>query len=252
MNPMPPKGEQAAATARKEKPKEPTGKKLAAGPTGLTKVKGFLQEETHPDDLRFDESDFLVKHNRILTVLFQQAAIILALVALIGIAMPFNKPLYTYVARYPVEGKPPIPLTPMDEPIMTDPALLAWVATSITEILTFGFGDFDKQILSQRQRFTSEGWESFTKEVRQRELRTLIKAGQLVLTTAPAEAPVIVAKGRDMDRKETWTIEMPVIMTYATNNNVRQTDRKIVRLVIARVPSTKSKYGVGIKSWHSM
>ena len=69
------------------------------------------------------------------------------------------------------------------------------------------------------------------------------------MTTVPSNTPVIVSKGVDLDNEYKWIVEMPIIETYMTNNNVTSRKKEIVRLTIVRVPSEKNISGIGIKSW---
>ena len=42
---------------------------------------------------------------------------------------------------------------------------------------------------------------------------------------------------------------MPVIMTYATNNNVMNKKRATVTLTIVRVAAEENPFGIAIQSW---
>jgi hypothetical protein len=83
-------------------------------------------------------------------------------------------------------------------------------------------------------------------------VRDAFKSRQLVLTTVPTDSPVILARGADPLRGDDyrWIVEMPVIMTYITNNNVLRRSHAIIRLTITRSPiSMDNIRGVAIKTW---
>jgi hypothetical protein len=208
----------------------------------------FRQDRLSEDNVP-DEADAMRRYHRLMTMVWWQGIVIIALAALLIFSAPFLRPYYKYRTQSP--SKEVGALVPLEKPNMTDRAILSWATTSITEIMTIGFGDFDKQILGQKQRFTSEGWESFLKAVRDQDLRAAFKSQQLVLTTVPSNTPVIVAQGVDplSGDEYQWVVEMPIIMTYVTNNNVKRQSRSIIRLTIVRVPSKDSFRGVAIKSW---
>lgn len=209
----------------------------------------FLREEIGFADAKLDETEYYLKRRRILTLIKKQTYVIFALVVLIIAIAPYTQPIYTYQARTTGPKSEERPLVPLTEPNMTDQAVLSWAEASITEILTFGFGDFDRRILAQKHRFTPDGWESFVDSLRKQNMRADFKLRQLVLTTAPANMAVIVSKGIDADLDYVWDVEMPIIMTYTTNNNARSGHSSIVRLTVARVPSSENVRGVGIKKW---
>lgn len=248
-NPTPLPSQEAGAVSGSS-----SGKRVAAPPDALRQklefvaFGRFLYEEINIESLRPDESDTYPKHKRLFSLILKQTYVIIALVLTVIVAQPYLRPAHSYYARG--EGTKNIPLAPLLEPNMTDKAVLSWVETSITEIMTFGFGDFDRRILSQKHRFTKLGWDSFLDSVRKQNLRSEFKLRQLVLTTAPSDAPVIVSKGIDIDQNYTWTIQMPVVMTYITNNNVRSGRKSVVSVTVARLPATESVRGIGIKKWH--
>lgn len=216
-------------------------------------IRGLLRDdevEEGMDELP-DPEAVLTAHRAIVARINRRSFVIICLLFAIIFLVPILQPIYKYDLMN--NDKRTIPLVPLSMPNLTDQAILSWAATSITEIMTFGFGDFDQRILAQRGKFTSEGWESFTKAVRDQQLRSSFKARQLVLTTVPSDAPVIVAKGQEADDDVFhWVVEMPIIMTYTTNNNVAERRRNIIRLTISRVPPRDNVFGVGIKKWEMM
>jgi intracellular multiplication protein IcmL len=161
--------------------------------------------------------------------------------------VPFAQPINLYYAKSP--DKILTKMVGLDMPNLTNRAVLAWATTSITEVMTFGFGDMDVRLPKQKTRFTKDGWDSFVKAFVNEKIGQKFKQSQLVLTTAPADTPVIVAQGLNMDNVYQWIVQMPVILTYATNNNVTTKNRNIVTLTLIRVPSEDSVDGIGIDNW---
>jgi len=175
-----------------------------------------------------------------------QTWIIIGLSLLLVVLSPFAKPTYVYTAIKP-DGKTK-QLVALDMPNMTNRAILSWATTSITEVMTMGFGDMDMKIAKQKWRFTREGWTAYNKALQQMKIGETFKKSQLILTTAPTNTPVIVSQGVNRDKAYQWTVQMPVIMTFATNNNVSSKKNSIVTLDIVRVPSDINNYGVAMHS----
>lgn len=207
---------------------------------------GLLEEKPVTEDQIVDIKTERLKWRKLVRLVRIQAFVILALVAFFIFAIPVIRPIHSYWAR-PETGQP-FSIASMSEPNLTDQAVLSWSVLAITEILTFGFGDVDQRILAQRERFTDDGWTSFLKGFVETEFYDRFKGNQLVLTTVPTNSPVIVSKGEEND-EYLWIVEMPIIMTYATVDNIAHRKRGIVRLTIARIPSSQNKYGIGIKYW---
>ena len=57
-----------------------------------------------------------------------------------------------------------VPLTPLDEPIMSDAALRNWTVAAVTEAFTLGHHDWRLRLASVRESFTDDGYESFLAE----------------------------------------------------------------------------------------
>ncbi len=175
-----------------------------------------------------------------------QGYIIAALSALLMVVLPFAGPVHIYYAMTP-DHKAKV-LVPLQMPNMTNKAILSWATTAITEVMTMGFGDMDIRLPKQKERFTEGGWSSYMKTFDEMNIREQFKLRQLVLTTVPSNTPVILAQGLDRNRW-VWVVQMPIIMTYATNNNVMQKSRGIVDLTIVRVPTEDNPFGIAIKDW---
>ena len=206
----------------------------------------FAQDVTI-DSLVIDEADAAKRHRRLLSLVWTQSIAITVMTALMIFSAPLIRPYYVYktVSQEGERGD----LNPLFAPNLTNSAVLSWAATSITEIMTIGFGDFDEQLMKQRNRFTRDGWISFLIAIVEQKIRDAFKEKQLVLTTVPTDAPVIIAQGNDKKNGYKWIVEMPVVMTYVTNNNVTRKDKAIIRLTIVRVPGKESIQGMGIDKW---
>lgn len=223
--------------------------KVSATPreSEFAKVFSFFKDDDAPVAQRIDAKNAIHKHKSVMKLVTRQSYVIIMLVFIIILLMPILQPVHKYMAMRTDKAKQP--LVSLTMPNHTDSAVLSWAATGITEIMTFGFGDIDQQLLSQRYRFTDEGWQSFVTAVFGQDLVKRFKMQQLVLTTVPVNVPVVAAKGIDEEIGYNWVVEMPVIMTYTTNNNAQSQDRKIVRLTIVRVPTHVNKAGIGISKW---
>ncbi|MDE2030587.1 MAG: DotI/IcmL/TraM family protein, partial [Alphaproteobacteria bacterium] len=86
---------------------------------------------------------------------------IAALATVLAVILPFAAPAYIYYARKP--NNQIMRMVGLDMPNMTDRAVLSWATTSVTEIMTMGFGDMDVRLPRQRWRFTEDGWNAYTK-----------------------------------------------------------------------------------------
>jgi hypothetical protein len=169
------------------------------------------------------------------------------LAGLLLLLLPFAKTIDIYYAMTP-ERTVKL-LTGLDMPNMTNRAVLSWATTGITEVMTMGFGDIDIRLPQQKKRFTQKGWDAYMETFDAMKIRESFKQSQLVLTTVPSNTPVVVSQGVNLDNAYQWIIQMPIIMNYATNNNVVRRQRATVTLTIVRVPLGENSFGIAIQNW---
>lgn len=186
-------------------------------------------------------------HDRLLKLVFTQTAVIFVLTFILIATAPFFRPYFLY---YAVDTAGQVaPMSGLTMPNMTNQAVLSWSVTSVTEIMTIGFGDFERRLLSQKPRFTTTGWDSFVGAFLKQKIGESFKEHQLVLTTVPSNTAVILSQGQNKEGIYEWKVQVPVVMTYATNDNVTRHERTVITLTIVRVPTQESSSGVAIKTW---
>ena len=188
--------------------------------------------------------DRAIKRMTVLAVLIAVFGVVLALGA------PFFRPLYVYHSITP-EGRTAT-LVPLDLPNLTNPAICAWAATSTTEVLSFGFGDVEAKTVLQKKRFTQLGWKAFVKAFLGSKVSDTFKKNQMVMTTVPTDTAVIVSQGINEDDVYQWKVDVPIITTYAANNNVIKPERGTIQMTIIRVPYEQSTSGIAIDIWRQV
>ena len=140
-----------------------------------------------------------------------------------------------------------VPMVPLNEPNLSTPAMMSWVAQASTEVMTFGFNDYRRRLQEASRNFTRRGWDSFTQALQRSRIIEMVEANQQVVTAAPQGAPIIRSEGLVAGRYQ-WTIELPLVLTYQSGART-QSDSLLVTLVIVRVPRLESSNGVGIEQW---
>ncbi|MFY9288492.1 MAG: DotI/IcmL/TraM family protein [Alphaproteobacteria bacterium] len=198
-------------------------------------------------DIIQNEDAVDAKHQRMTRFIVFQSYVIAALACLLILGIPFSRPIYQYYAKN--KDTTIVRLTPLTMPNMTNHAILSWSTTAVTEIMTIGFGDFEVKLKSQRPRFTPDGWEGFAKAFDRQKIGQSFKENQLVLTAVPSNTPVILAQGVNEKNIYQWRVQMPVIMTYATNNDITQRKNAVITIDIVRVAADQNPSGIGINTW---
>jgi intracellular multiplication protein IcmL len=184
----------------------------------------------------------------VIRLVIWQAWAILVLVAVLAISFSMFIPEDRYVAVRTDGAKKG--LVSLGQPILTNKAILSWASTSVTEVLTFGFNNYNERIDAASNRFTESGFYSFAKALISSEFIDSITKNQQVFTAAPAGPPVLVSEGL-VDEVYTWTVEVPIIRTTVAGNKTSPQKQTIV-LDLVRVPTKISPWGIGIQRWRAM
>ena len=130
---------------------------------------------------------------------------------------------------------------------MSTSALLSWAAQAGTEVMTFGFHDYQRRLQNSSRFFTRHGWETFATALQKSRIIESIEAQQQVVSAQPRSAPILV-QGGVFNGKYRWVVELPLTVKYQSGTGVRP-DNLTVTLVIDRVPSLENPSGVGIEQW---
>ncbi|MAQ70802.1 MAG: type IV secretion protein IcmL [Alphaproteobacteria bacterium] len=179
------------------------------------------------------------------TLALIQGAIILVLIFVLFFVFTTKDTDYVYFAT--TEDGRLVPMTALNEPNLSKPALMSWVAQAATETMTFNFRDFRKSLQEASRHFTRQGWASFTQALQNSGIIETVQNNKQVVSAAPLSAPVIVQEGI-VDGRYQWNVEMPMTVTYEAGSQSRS-DTFLIRFVVVRVPKLESPNGVGIEQW---
>lgn len=184
-------------------------------------------------------------YRALLRLALLESLIICGLIFAIFYVIHANQPENRYFAT--TEDGRLVPMVPLNQPNLSPPALMSWVAQSATEVMTFGFNDYRRRLQEASRNFTKRGWESFTQALQRARIIEMVEANQQVVTAAPRGAPVLQAEGLINGRYQ-WTVQIPMIVTYQSGAKTRS-DQMMVTVVVVRTPRLESANGVGIEQW---
>lgn len=174
-----------------------------------------------------------------------QCFIIVGLIAVMFYVVHVHQPKNFYFAT--TEDGRLIPMVSLEQPNLSTPALMSWVAQSATEVMTFGFNDYRRRLQEASRHFTRRGWESFTTALQKARIIESIEQNSQVVTAAPRGAPILQSEGV-IGGQYQWVVQIPMVLTYQSGSKTRS-DYWIVTLVVVRVPRLESPNGVGIAQW---
>lgn len=137
----------------------------------------------------------------------------------------------------------------IERPYVTQQALLDWAADATTQIMTFGFNDYDKRLTASRFRFTEEGWTSFAQVLSNTAFFKSMVSEKQLITAVPRDTPVLAFEGISAGRFN-WIVEVPLLLTVRSGS-VNRSLSFTARLVIVRVPTEENPMGIAIDRWIS-
>lgn len=189
-------GTQAASTNHA---KDAGGEKI----TGLGSV--IVRNEFYRDGYRA-----LLRLTLALTV------VIMGLIGSLYYVIQTHQPENRYFAT--TEDGRLIPMVALNQPNLTTPSLMSWVAQSTSEVMTFGFNDYQRRLQEASRNFTRRGWESFTKALQQSRIIELMGQQQQIITAVPQGAPTLISEGLVAGRYQ-WIVQMPLLLAYQSGAN---------------------------------
>ena len=163
--------------------------------------------------------------------------------AALGGTLALYAPVYVTVAATP-DGRL-VPLTPLDEPIMSDAALRNWTVAAVTEAFTLGHHDWRLRLSSVRGNFTDEGYESFLASLNESLFLDRLR-DNLQVASAVAQGAPVVTDTRYFEGRLGWAIEFPLLVTFAAGARSVSQDL-VARVLVMRVPLSERPAGIGIE-----
>lgn len=232
-------------------PRNPSGNPRRLRPSGEQAAAAPAGEKISPEALKglgtvvVRNQYYKDGYRALLKLALLQGVVIVGLIFAIFFVIHTNQPENRYFAT--TEDGRLVPMIALNQPNLSAPALMSWVAQSSTEVMTFGFNDYRRRLQESSRNFTRRGWESFTQALQRSRIIEMVEANQQVLSAAPRGAPVLQSEGLVNGRYQ-WTVQLPLIVTYQSGSTQRQ-DKLLVTVVVVRVPRLESPNGVGIEQW---
>lgn len=190
-------------------------------------------------------NDFYRDSYRKLVILLMGAMLSIVGLVIAIIMIVYARPAPTYFAT--TESGRIIPLIPLDQPNLTDNAVLQWATQAVTTVFTYNFINYRSVLQSSRQYFTAEGWRQFLLALQSSRNLSMVTSKKLMLSAVVSSAPVVLNEYL-LDGKYTWKVQIPISVTYQSLSETAH-DSFIISLTIERISTLDSISGVGISSF---
>jgi intracellular multiplication protein IcmL len=133
---------------------------------------------------------------------------------------------------------------PLDQQGMSVNILFNWLVEGMINAHSFNFVNYASKLELAREYFTTEGYDSFTRALQDSQILDRVINKKYVFRALPTAAPQIIKEGV-LANHYLWKIKLPMHFQY---RNVSESlfDLADLTLLVVRVPTTQSAYGIKI------
>lgn len=175
------------------------------------------------------------------------ANVIMATATVASIAMAWNawssKPAPHYFATREDGGI--IPLVAISSPFLNNGQVTNFAVEAITRAFTMDFKNWREDLSEASEYFQRpEGWNNFLEAITASGTLDYIQNRRLI-SNAVANGAVIIDSGIDGSGRYSWTVQIPLKVTYESASE-RSVEDVLATVVVSRIPTWESSRAVGI------
>jgi intracellular multiplication protein IcmL len=160
--------------------------------------------------------------------------------------------LYFYLDKpppitFPVNDEMRVqPAVPLNQPYLSKPDLLQWVADVVPKSFILDFNFYNDQLQTISKNFTPDGWKTFLNQLNIYANYNNVQAYKLFVTSIPTAAPFVLRDGIIPESgKYGWWVQMPITINYAGLKPPASVN-VILQILVIRVSTLNNLIGVGI------
>lgn len=144
-----------------------------------------------------------------------------------------------------------IQMFPLDEPNMTESALLDWAAKAATCFYVYDHVNYKSQLYQCQRYMTESQWDNWKAEMLKSKMIEMVKNDRLVVSAAVLSPPAIENKGI-LKGHLAWQIAVPLQVKF-TNRQDSKSDSYLINMTVIRVNqlARPDTMGVAINSFVS-
>lgn len=172
---------------------------------------------------------------------------LMGVVTLIAVSMAYwaftSQPEPRYFATREDGGI--IPLVAVNQPFLQDGQVTNFAVEAVTTSMTMDFANWRQDLAAASVYFQRpEGYQNFLSALEDAKILDFVRERNLV-STAIANGAVITERGVDARGRYSWTLQIPLRVTYQSANE-RTTQDLLAEVVVSRVPTWESPSAIGI------
>jgi len=191
-------------------------------------------------------NDFYRDSYRKLVVIMILAMLVIGGLTFTVVYMVTHRPMPTYFAS--TDTGRIIPLIPLDQPNLTDQAVVNWASKAVVAVYTYDFINFRQTLQENEKYFTQSGWRSFLDALNESKNLDAVRENKMVVSAFVSAAPIVTRKGV-LQGRYVWVIQIPLLVHFASAN--QQSDQNyVIQVQVWRVSTLDNPYGVGIMAFN--
>ena len=146
-----------------------------------------------------------------------------------------------------------VKMTPLNEEFIDHADLNNWAAETAVQTLSLSFTHFKQQLNSVRDRFFDESFKQVLASLESSQFLPTIRGDG---NTEPANsnatliAPAVITGKGLVDGVMNWRIEFPIIINFEFRGGKRNTQKRLVIMIVQRVPEAEHPRGVKIRQFN--
>ena len=176
--------------------------------------------------------------------LIQSGVILLLIASIVSLFLSLeNKRIYFATTS---DGRI-IQIVPLNEPYRSQAEVIEFAARTARNVMRFGYHDYRERLQQVSSDFTTTGWESFSKALKESNIIEAVTARKLVVTLDIEAAPEIkqaFVKGGVY----TWYLQFPITIQFQGDQPPAPIHTMLL-MQIARVSTLQSPEGISVEQW---
>lgn len=173
--------------------------------------------------------------------------VIMSIATVLSVAMAWNayssQPEPRYFATREDGGI--IPLVAVSQPFLNNGQVTNFAVEAVTRSLTMDFKNWREDLAEASEYFERpDGWNNFLIAIEASGTLDFVRERRLI-SNAVANGAVIIDDGIDARGRYSWTVQIPLQITFESSNE-RSVEDMIAEVVVSRLPTWESSTAVGI------
>lgn len=140
-----------------------------------------------------------------------------------------------------------IPIVTLSESYRSQAEVVTWAAETTKSVMSFDYADYRARLQQSSYSFTTTGWDSFNKALKDSNMIEAVTAHKLVVTMDIKAAPEIISSSV-RNGVYTWDVKFPVLIRMEGPESPQPLLADLL-LRIVRVSTLQNADGISIEQW---